>query len=144
MKQRRFLLSILMLMLCMVYAVAEPVTKDQALQKAKTFLAKKGLAAKTSLNLAYQGRQRGQQKGAPVKNPSYYVFNNGHEGGFVIIAGDDCAEDVLGYADNGSFDADNIPSNMQAFLEGYAEEIDAARARGAKAADDNATVEKAH
>ncbi len=144
MKQRRFLLSILMLMLCMVYAVAEPVTKDQALQKAKTFLAKKGLAAKTSLNLAYQGRQRGQQKGAPVKNPSYYVFNNGHEGGFVIIAGDDCAEDVLGYADNGSFDAENIPSNMQAFLEGYAEEIAAARARGAKAADDNATVEKAH
>ena len=96
MKQRRFLLSILMLMLCMVYAVAEPVTKDQALQKAKTFLAKKGLAAKTSLNLAYQGRQRGQQKGAPVKNASYYVFNNGHEGGFVIIAGDDCAEMRIG------------------------------------------------
>ena len=142
MKQRRFLLSILMLMLCMVYAVAEPVTKDQALQKAKTFLAKKGLAAKTSLNLAYQGRQRGQQKGAPVKNASYYVFNNGYEGGFVIIAGDDCAEDVLGYADNGSFDAENIPSNMQAFLEGYAEEIDAARARGAKAPEGDATVEK--
>ena len=142
MKQRRFLLSILMLMLCMVYAVAEPVTKDQALQKAKTFLAKKGLAAKTSLNLAYQGQQRGQQKGAPVKNASYYVFNNGYEGGFVIIAGDDCAEDVLGYADNGSFDADNIPSNMQAFLEGYAEEIAAARARGAKAPEDDATVEK--
>ena len=143
MKQRRFLLSILMLMLCVVYAAAEPVTKDQALQKAKAFLAKKGMAANTSLNLVYQGRQKGHQNGAPARNAGYYVFNNGHDGGFVIIAGDDCAEEVLGYADKGSFDADNIPTNMQAFLEGYAEEIAAARARGAKAPEGGETVETA-
>ena len=143
MKQRRFLLSILMLVLCISCAFAEPVTKDQAQQKAKAFLAKRGMAAKTSLNLVYQGLQRGQHKGAPAKNASYYVFNNGHDGGFVIVAGDDCAEEVLGYADNGTFDADNIPSNMQAFLDGYAEEIAAARARGARAADGGETVEVA-
>lgn len=133
-----------MLMLCMAYAAAEPVTQDQALQKAKAFLAKKGMvAAKANLNLVYQGQQRRLQNGAPARNASYYVFNNGRDGGFVIMAGDDCAEDVLGYADSGSFDADNIPGNMQAFLEGYAEEIAAARARGAKAADGDAAVEVA-
>ena len=101
------------------------------------------VAAKANLNLVYQGQQRRLQNGAPARNASYYVFNNGRDGGFVIVAGDDCAEDVLGYADNGSFDADNIPSNMQVFLEGYTEEIADARARGARAADGGGTVEVA-
>ncbi len=140
---RKSLLSILLLMLCVTCAVANPVTQEQALQKAKAFLVKKGMANAT-LNLAYQGKQRSHQNGAPAKNACYYVFNNGHNAGFVIVAGDDCAEDVLGYADSGSFDADNIPENMQAFLQGYAEEIAAVRAMGANTANSgDETVEVA-
>lgn len=140
---RKSLLSFLFLMLCMICAVANPVTPDQAQQKAKAFLAKRGMAASATLDLAYQGKQQAHQNGAPAKNACYYVFNNGHNAGFVIVAGDDCAEDVLGYATNGSFDADNIPENMQAFLQGYAEEIAAARAQGANNAnsgDENVEV----
>ncbi len=140
---RKSLLSFLFLMLCMICAVANPVTPDQAQQKAKAFLAKRGMAASATLDLAYQGKQQAHQNGAPAKNACYYVFNNGHNAGFVIVAGDDCAEDVLGYATNGSFDADNIPENMQAFLQGYAEEIAAARALGANNAnngDENVEV----
>ena len=140
---RKSLLSFLLLMLCMICAVANPVTPDQAQQKAKAFLAKRGMAASATLDLAYQGKQQAHQNGAPAKNACYYVFNNGHNAGFVIVAGDDCAEDVLGYATNGSFDADNIPENMQAFLQGYAEEIAAARALGANNAnsgDENVEV----
>ncbi len=140
---RKSLLSFLFLMLCMICAVANPVTPEQAQQKAKAFLAKRGMAASATLDLAYQGKQQAHQNGAPAKNACYYVFNNGHNAGFVIVAGDDCAEDVLGYATNGSFDADNIPENMQAFLQGYAEEIAAARALGANNAnngDENVKV----
>ena len=140
---RKSLLSFLLLMLCMICAVANPVTPEQAQQKAKAFLAKRGMAASATLDLAYQGKQQAHQNGAPAKNACYYVFNNGHNAGFVIVAGDDCAEDVLGYATDGSFDADNIPENMQAFLQGYAEEIAAARALGANNAnngDENVEV----
>ena len=140
---RKSLLSFLLLMLCVVCAVANPVTPEQAQQKAKAFLAKRGMAASATLDLAYQGKQQAHQNGAPAKDACYYVFNNGHNAGFVIVAGDDCAEDVLGYATDGSFDADNIPENMQAFLQGYAEEIAAARALGANNAnsgDENVEV----
>ena len=140
---RKSLLSVLFLMLCVVCAVANPVTPEQAQQKAKAFLAKRGMAASATLDLAYQGKQQAHQNGAPAKDACYYVFNNGHNAGFVIVAGDDCAEDVLGYATDGSFDADNIPDNMQAFLQGYAEEIAAARALGANNAnsgDENVEV----
>ena len=140
---RKSLLSFLLLMLCMICAVANPVTPEQAQQKAKAFLVKRGMAASATLDLAYQGKQQAHQNGAPAKNACYYVFNNGHNAGFVIVAGDDCAEDVLGYATNGSFDADNIPENMQAFLQGYAEEIAAVRALGANNAnngDENVEV----
>ncbi|MBR5083945.1 MAG: thiol protease/hemagglutinin PrtT [Prevotella sp.] len=126
---RKIYLSMLLFMLCVVYAVANPVTQAQALQKARAFLQKRGTATTANLNLVYQGRQVSPQHGAPAKDPCYYVFNNGHNAGFIIMAGDDCAEDVLGYADSGTFDPNDIPDNMQEFLKGYVEEIVSARAR---------------
>lgn len=136
---RKIYLSMLLLMLCMTCTVANPITQAQALQKAKAFLQKKGMATPANLNLVYQGRQVTPQHGAPAKDPCYYVFNNGHNAGFIIMAGDDCAEEVLGYADNGTFDPNDIPDNMQAFLKGYVEEITAARARNLNA--DNGEIE---
>ena len=52
-----------------------------------------------------------------------YVFNVDKDNGYVIVSNDDCAEPVLGYADKGSFDMQNIPENMRAWLQGYADEI---------------------
>ncbi len=127
---RKLFLSLLLTMLCVVGMVANPVTQGQALQKARAFLQTRGITATANMSMVYQGRQASHQHGAPTKAPCYYVFNNGNDAGFVIVAGDDCAEDVLGYAESGSFDADNIPENMQAFLQGYAEEIAMARTQG--------------
>lgn len=55
----------------------------------------------------------------------FYVFNRGKSNGFVIVSGDDRAEAVLGYTDNGSFDIDNIPPNMKWWLNEYANQMDA-------------------
>jgi hypothetical protein len=64
-------------------------------------------------------------KGVPtdVKTPAYYVFNAEAENGYVIISGDDRTDEILGYATNGSFDLDNMPENVKAWLQGYAEQI---------------------
>ena len=52
---------------------------------------------------------------------AYYIFNTGD--GFVIVAGDDRAEQILGYGD-GDFDMNDIPCCMQFMLDSYKEQID--------------------
>ena len=54
--------------------------------------------------------------------PAVYVFNSTDEG-FVLVSAEDNARAVLGYSDNGTFDANNIPENMQFWLQMYADEI---------------------
>ncbi|MDR0832885.1 MAG: thiol protease/hemagglutinin PrtT [Candidatus Symbiothrix sp.] len=60
-----------------------------------------------------------------LKTPYYYVFNQPNNTGFVIIAGDDRAKTVLGYADKGHFDVNKLPSNMKHWLAGYEHELTA-------------------
>ena len=55
--------------------------------------------------------------------PAIYVFNGKEDDGFVLVSAEDNARAVLGYADQGSFDPQNIPSNMQVWLQMYAEEL---------------------
>lgn len=52
---------------------------------------------------------------------AYYIFNTGD--GFVIVAGDDRAERILGYGD-GELDLNDIPCCMQFMLDSYKEQID--------------------
>ena len=54
--------------------------------------------------------------------PALYVFNQ-QENGFVIVSADDNAVTILGYSDENSFDENNIPSNVQYWLNYYAERI---------------------
>ena len=53
--------------------------------------------------------------------PAVYVFN-GQEG-FVLVSANDDTRAVLGYSDNGQFDATDIPENMQFWLQMYADEL---------------------
>ena len=56
-----------------------------------------------------------------VTQNAYYIYSTGD--GFVIVAGDNRAESILGYGD-GSFDMNDIPCGLQFMLEGYKEQID--------------------
>jgi hypothetical protein len=117
----------LILIFSLVYSsflMAQPVSVDEAKQKALRFLCShptvansrsKALPKTTSLRLAHQ---------APLDNgqSAYYVFNN-EAGGFIIVSGDDRAEDILGYSDNGRFETDNMPANMKGWLYDYAAQI---------------------
>ena len=53
----------------------------------------------------------------------YYVFSIADEGGFIIVAGDDRAHQVLAYGD-GPIDPNHVPSNVQCLLDGYAEQME--------------------
>ena len=53
----------------------------------------------------------------------YYVFNI-KGGGFVIIAGEDRATQVIGYSDRGHIDVNNMPYNLKGLLDGYKQEIE--------------------
>ena len=61
---------------------------------------------------------------ASAEANAFYVFNVGDNDGFVIIAGDDRANQVLGYSDHGSLNWDLLPDNMKAWLGIYRKEIE--------------------
>lgn len=66
-----------------------------------------------------------------TNNAPYYAFNL--EQGYVIVSGDDEMTELVGYAKNGFFDAENVPPQMQLWLDGYAEYVAAVQSGKAKA-----------
>jgi len=49
-------------------------------------------------------------------NAPLYIFNRADGHGFVIVAGDDAAEPILGYSNEGSFSYENIPDNLRQWI----------------------------
>jgi hypothetical protein len=52
---------------------------------------------------------------------AFYIFNTPN--GFVIVSADDCATPILGYSNEGQFDVDNIPIQLQDYLQGFVDQI---------------------
>lgn len=53
---------------------------------------------------------------------AFHIFNTPN--GFVIVSADDCATPILGYSDEGQFDTDNIPIQLQEILQSFVEQIE--------------------
>ena len=52
---------------------------------------------------------------------AFYVFNTSD--GFVIVAADDCETPIIGYSHEGRFDPNNVPIQLEGFLQDFAERI---------------------
>ena len=113
-------------LLCTVVqgAWAEELTKKQALELAKQFVAShisapnNGNAARSNIRQAAPTiNEAGQVSGL-------YVFNVSDDGGFVIVSNDDRTVPILGFGQKGNIYPDNIPDNMRAWLQGYADQIE--------------------
>ena len=104
-----FLLAVLPLSLC-----AEKVTHEQALKTATKFMSEKTFAASKSYR---------RVRGTSSKDEPFYVFN-ASEGGFVIVSGDDRTSEILGYSSTGTLDIDDLPANLQWWLDEYARQIE--------------------
>lgn len=59
-----------------------------------------------------------------------YLFSVGDKDGFMVVSNDDCTSPILGYADSGTLNIENMPDNMKAWLQGYADEIAWAKEHG--------------
>ena len=117
------LFSILVMLLLAVGVVcADPISKEQALQKAMALL--RQLGDQRQLIPIADGQRLSRQRRAVANQLSeYYVFNKGTHEGFVIVSGDDRTESILGYADVGDFDYDLLPPAMQELLDNYVAQI---------------------
>ncbi|MBR1519422.1 MAG: thiol protease/hemagglutinin PrtT [Prevotella sp.] len=111
---RKLILLIGMSIAISASMLAAPVTKKKALREAVGFVQQKNAStAESSMSLVAQGQPTAQGQ------PSYYIFNIGQDGGFVVISGDDRTNPILGYSNTGSIDPSRMPANMKAWLDGY-------------------------
>ena len=115
----RLFLSLVFLILT-ICAKAGFVNREQARAKAHHFLMEKG--RNRQLKDAETRTKAVRSRGMTLPD-YYYVFNAEGKQGFVIVSADDRTPEILGYCSEGSFDADEIPPNMAAWLQGYEDQI---------------------
>ena len=114
-------LSLLAVAMVAVQLWAAPVDVSTAKTKAEQYLAQKVYAGKYMAPAATQAKLIKTEMGEKAQTPVYYIFNT--ETTFVIVSGDDRAEEVLAYGDR-PLNLDRIPANMQAWLNGYKRQLD--------------------
>ena len=102
---RRFYILIVIFYTMTLCSLAEPIDKLRAAKVAKDFAIEKMNKADTKMTLAW----RSNEDGPDASHSNVYAFNLADGKGFVVVSGDDNAETVLGYADEGRFDVENMP-----------------------------------
>ena len=115
----RVAMTLTLLICVMTGAWADDITAEQAREQALSFIQQ---------HKASSGKTNRVSPSATLPMTmtqvnGLYVFNIADDQGFVIVSNDDRTTPILGFSDNGSIDPDNMPSNMRAWLQGYADEI---------------------
>ena len=136
------LLMVVAAMMIVSMAAANPITVDEAKSNVVSFLTKKGIRkvwGNKQISLAFTINRKDVKDG--MDSPVVYAFKlEGERCGFIASA-DDVAEPILGYFEDGETDFDQMPPNMQAWLNGYADEIAWARKHGYAAAGPIRTID---
>lgn len=112
-------------------AVAAPLTPEEALDRLASDSPERAAGARTAATPALTVR-------TAENTPAAYVFTNTDGRGYMIVSADDVAFPLLGYSDTGIFDPQNIPANMQWWLDGYARQIEWASKAGVRVPADRA------
>lgn len=112
------------LLLAALTASADPITPQRAMQIAQEYMVEGHV-----MTLSVKAKARRAVAAASTTAP-YYVISRGENQGFVIVAGDDCLPEVLGYIETGDFDASNLPPALQEMLDGWQEMVEQAQADG--------------
>ena len=133
-------LALSLLLFAAATTSAEPVTPEQALQQARQFLQQKQRTCDATpvksqfairkSQISARPKDACYQRDARIHEsqptlPPYYIFNTEGGQGFVIIAGDDRAETILGYTDQGTFDPTNVPEGLDWLLTSYTDQMEA-------------------
>lgn len=105
-------------------AYAASVDVNDARMAANSFLKQHAAAQHSFKAPALADIKLAHAEASSVEGNDYYVFNL-QGGGWVIIAGDDRANQVLAYGENGSIDVNNMPESMRAYIGRYKTQIEA-------------------
>ena len=116
--------------LCMLSITLEARTVQEASAVASAFMqarneavpAKRIQKAATATSVTVPVELAFTQYQIDNTTPAVFVFNSTDKG-FVLVSAEDDARAVLGYSDEGTFDVNNIPKNMQFWLKMYADEM---------------------
>ena len=117
----RKLLSLLTVAMVALQLMAAPVDVSTAKMKAQQYLVNKVYAGKIMAPAATDAKLIKTEMGEKAQTPVYYIFNTATT--FVIVSGDDRAEEILAYGDKPLI-LERIPKNMQVWLDGYKEQLD--------------------
>lgn len=120
--------KIIVLTLCVLFSVtawSDIRTEQQAEAIAAQFFQSQSAPrrqhgrtiAKPELRLAHK------QAKSDSQSPAFYVFNNGDNGGCVIVSADDHAETILGYTEQGQFNYETINPSLRWWLNRYTKQI---------------------
>lgn len=124
MKKNYLLISVLCCIASLVSA--NPVGPTQALKIASAYL--QGEASVSRVAPFRRATTRAVAEAdtlAPL-----YVISRGENAGFVIVSGDDCLPEIIGYTDSGDFVEANMPPALLDMLQVYAEIVEEAQEAG--------------
>ncbi|MBQ0069945.1 MAG: C10 family peptidase [Bacteroidales bacterium] len=112
------IISLLTFVACFALSQAATITQSQALERALQFM-NKNASLRIQSNTQQTGYQLAHACVSKAGESEIYVFNRTGKAGYLIVAADDAVIPVLGYADSGSFNAQDIPDGLQYWLDEY-------------------------
>ena len=137
MTMKKTSLFILMLTVAL-FCQAQSITQEAARQKAMAFMQQKGMPGPVSMRRATVSKGTTSTEAIP-----YYIFNATDGQGFVIVAGDQRAGDILGYSMESAYDEAQLPEAAKAWLDDYAKQVELIGQGAAVAAPAKVSAHKA-
>lgn len=119
---RKFTFAIL-LVLPGLLSFAGEITQPQAMKIAHSFLRNQVAPTQSLQKSKSEALQLAYTANDAAGRSCLYVFNAGQNEGFVLVAADDRAFEILGYSNTGHFDYSRIPTEMRNWIEGYVDQI---------------------
>ncbi len=125
----RKLLTCTLAALSAVAAIANPIDENKAKAIASQYMLPGHVM--NLVNTAKRAPSKARKLPASVASIApYYVYSRGEGMGYIVVSGDDCLPEVLGYTEQGDFDESNLPPALKDMLNGYAAAIEDAQVNG--------------
>lgn len=115
--KKSFLLAVVLLAFNSLFA--NPVDANFAKELGQKFVSANFVQKSNVLELVYTETSESGE-------PCFYIFNVSNNG-FIIVSADDATRPILGYSENGAFDANNIVPGVGFMMEIYKESISYAK-----------------
>lgn len=115
--------------MCCICINAQQRSENEAIKIAKSFWGQQGKMTSLSvvspqkINVQVRKKITRSQKALPQNN-SCYVVNDDANGRFVIVSADERLNTILGYSENGNFEASSMPDALIGIIDGYNRQYD--------------------